>query len=564
MANEKEIIQDGAENDAPLSQEEKEKAVSSELSLIPAADKKEVEKVIKTEDVLTINKHKTKVSSFKRRFPASKFEFKGFDPEDPENKKLYEKALEAWREMKNWRTKVFVPDVKALKEPYRKLLDFYIAATGPVEAELKKLELAPGDFVDKWEAAEKDFKQKEAKDLEERTNKRVNDLGTAGAVFDGEYYSIGSEEFGVKQISLGLADINAMPDNSFELVLEQITAGAKIIAEKEQEKKDEAERKANEEKENMENEKKQLQAGRIELRGELSEAAGMTFNLDRDGYEYQNLFVSTDNIKEFDKAQWDAFFSTIKTQIQSIKNAAKEKEEKAKRLVSRPKDLLAIGMEYNKGRNRYFYYEVEVSDHFLETATDGGWEECIEDAKAKIETIKARIAQEETRHNEILALGYSFENNFYWYKGVRFDVSSFIKQDAVGWAKTIEYLKKQPAGIDAAIKLQNERYALLAPYATFGEQVEMKKLFELSAERFDELLTSKKAAYDKKIADDLELAETNKNKLAAENLAKSSDAVKFQHVIDNLPAIPEMQSEEFKKIAEIISKKYDEIRALKK
>lgn len=562
MDNVKETIQEGAENETPLSDEEKLKAVSSELALAPAADKKEIEKVVKTEDVLLINKHKTKIASFKRRFPASKFEFKGFNPDDPENKKEYEKALEAWREIKNWRTKIFVPEIKALKEPYRKLLNFYIEMTNPVEADLKKLEVAPGEFAEKWEAAEKDHKQKEAKALEERTNKRVKDIETAGAAFDGEYYSIGSEEFGVKIISLGLADINAMTDVAFAQVYEQVVAGATIIAQKEKEKKDAADLKAQQEKEDMEKEKKQLQTGRIELRGELAEAAGMAFNADRDGYEYGQLFISMDNIKEYDKAQWDMFFPTIKTQIKNIKDAAKEKEEKERRLTMRPKDLLAIGMIGFPAKQHFAFNEVVVSDHFLQTAEDAAWEECIEDAKAKIEVIKTRIAEEEKRHNEVLALGYSFANNFYYYKGIRFDLSSYMKVDADNWVKTIEYLEKQPAEIDAAIKLHQERYTALSPYATFGEKVDMDKLAELTSDRFNELLTSKKAAYDTKIANDLEEEKTRQANEKAESLAKSSDAVKLQHVIDHLPVIPEMASVEYMKIAGVIKQKFDEIRGL--
>lgn len=245
-----------------------------------------------------------------------------------------------------------------------------------------------------------------------------------------------------------------------------------------------------------------------------------------------------------------------------LKNPEDDQEEKERRLTMRPKDLLAIGMIGFPAKQHFAFNEVVVSDHFLQTAEDAAWEECIEDAKAKIEVIKTRIAEEEKRHNEVLALGYSFANNFYYYKGIRFDLSSYMKVDADNWVKTIEYLEKQPAEIDAAIKLHQERYTALSPYATFGEKVDMDKLAELTSDRFNELLTSKKAAYDTKIANDLEEEKTRQANEKAESLAKSSDAVKLQHVIDHLPVIPEMASVEYMKIAGVIKQKFDEIRGL--
>lgn len=543
--------------------------VKRELAGMADSDIVDLMKIIKDKDVMELAIHKKQIQKFKRKFLGNdKLVFTTVD-----DKATYDQVLVAWQTVKNYRTKQIEPDKKKRTSVLTAAIQFYNQKFNPLAEDAKKIEAPLGAILDDWDQKIKDNKAAVKKKEAEQEALRTKQIEATGAVLDmgTGFYFLSAPEFEIPEVSIGATDINKISDELFEKFIKQFTeTNALIIAAKEKKRvEDEAETerlrlKKEQEDNEREEEKKELQASRIELRGELSEAAGMTFNHDRDGYEYQNLFVSTDNIKEFDKGQWDAFFSTIKTQIKVIKDAAKEKEEKEKRLATRPKDLLAIGMVGIPSKQHFSYHEVIISDHFLQTADNSSWEECIEDTKAKIETIKARIAQEEKRHNEVLELGYSHANGFYWYKGIKFDISSFINQDADEWAKTIEYLKKQPAGIDAAIKLQNDRYALLAPYATFGEQVEMKKLFELSAERFDELLTSKKAAYDKKIADDLELAETNRTKLAAENLAKSSDAVKLQHVIDNLPAIPEMQSEEFKKIAELISKKYDEIRALKK
>lgn len=569
MDNVKETIKEDNQEEqlVKLSEEEQKKIANAELESVPATIKLEVQKHATPADLVIFAQMKEKITTFKRKYPASKFKIDEtfvYDPNNPDQKKTYEKALDAWRDPKNFRTKIATPAFKTMKAPLQTVLNYYISLEGEVIDGLKAIEEAPYNYKKKYEAAKVEYEEKEAKAIEERTNKRVKDLVDAGAVFDSEYYSIGSEEFGVKTISLGMADINAMTDVAFSQVFEQVVAGATIIAQKEKEKKDAAAEKAQQEKDEMEKEKKQLQAGRIELRGELAEAAGMAFNADRDGYEYGQLFISMDNIKEYDKAQWDMFFSTIKTQIKNIKDAAKEKEEKEQRLIMRPKDLKAIGMEYNASRKGYNFHEVEVSNHYLETAANDAWEECIEDAKGKIEVIKTRIAEEEKRQNEVLALGYTYVNNFYYYKSIKFDLSSYMKLDADKWQAAIEYLKKQPAEIDNAIKLQQERYALLANYATFGEQVDMTKLAELTSDRFNELLNSKKAAYDTKIANDLEEEKTRQANEKAENLAKSSDAVKLQHVIDHLPAIPEMASEEYKKIADTIKQKFDEIRGLRK
>jgi hypothetical protein len=263
------------EKEPELSPEAQAAIVSTELALIPEEDRKEIAKIVKTADVILIDSHKKKLKSFKAKFPAKKYVITDdlvFD------KEVYEKALEQWREVKNYRTKNVEPDFKKLKAPYVAITKFYNEQTTPVIADYKAIEKPISDFVDKLEALEKIEKEKEAIALKKRTDDRVDMLIKAGMSFDGEYYSVGSEKFNVPTISLGMVDISTMTDGIFENILQHAKDKNDIIVAETEKENAEIKRieeeliaKAAEDKRLFDLQQAQLKKEQDELAAELAE-----------------------------------------------------------------------------------------------------------------------------------------------------------------------------------------------------------------------------------------------------------------------------------------------------
>src|SRR4051812_42501824 len=105
MNNEKQAGEDQLQEEQQpiISPAQEQEILNTELALITNDEERnEIKKVVKTSDVILIDSHKKKIKSFKSRFPAKKF---AITPELVWDKAVYEKALEQWREVKNYRTK---------------------------------------------------------------------------------------------------------------------------------------------------------------------------------------------------------------------------------------------------------------------------------------------------------------------------------------------------------------------------------------------------------------------------------------------------------------------------
>jgi len=286
---EQQQTQASSETPVVLSEKDQTEIVKNELALIPEAERNDIMKVVKTDDIILIDSHKKKIKSFKARFPAKKY---AITEDLVFSKEAYEKALEQWREVKNFRTKNAEPEFKKLKAPYVAITKFYNESTNPIIAEYKAIEKPISDYVDALEALKKAEDEKAQRELEQRLNNRVAKVTDAGAAFDSEYYSIGSEEFDVAPISLGIVDLQTMTDGIFENVLAQIIEKAAIIAQA-QADKDAADLKAKQDEEAeqerqrlqrikdqeqidadkkiLEDEKAEMRRNRIEARGEQLE-----------------------------------------------------------------------------------------------------------------------------------------------------------------------------------------------------------------------------------------------------------------------------------------------------
>jgi len=229
--------QASSETPVVLSEKDQTEIVKNELALIPESERNDIMKVVKTDDIILIDSHKKKIKSFKARFPAKKYVI----TEDLVfSKDAYEKALEQWREVKNFRTKNAEPEFKKLKAPYVAITKFYNESTNPIISEYKAIEKPISDYVDALEALKKAEDEKVQRELEQRLNDRVAQVVAAGASFDSEFYSIGSDEFDVPSISLGIVDLQTMTDGIFENVLAQIIEKAAIISEAQAKKDEEA------------------------------------------------------------------------------------------------------------------------------------------------------------------------------------------------------------------------------------------------------------------------------------------------------------------------------------
>lgn len=542
-----------------LSEDQKNELVKNELAVIPETERNEIMKVVKTADIVLIDSHKKKITSFKRRFPAKNFVI---TPDLVFSKEALEKATEQWREIRDQRTKVAEVDFDNLKAPYVAITKFYNEQTKPIIADYKAIEKPVSDYVDALEKLQKEEKQKEKLKAEALANERRDKLLEAGMAFDGNHYVIGSEEFEVPQISFDMADIQSLTDAIFERALANVIEAHKIIEQKTAEKKqkdadaetlrlkEEAEQKQKDEDLRLENlqkqkdldaEKEQIRKDRIEMRSEALEGIGFVHDYVHKTYDFASYTISEEDLGTFEKQNWENWLKEVKAGI-----------AKFNRTKTRVNELEAMGFTFNAQKKEYSNEGVYVSTDFIDGGTNGAWEECIVDAKTKLEAAKALAELKQKRHEQLVALGLHCDIQFqgYSYKKNGFDVSQHLKLDSdANWEVFVEtFIVKNMKDIDTAIEVQNNRYNVLAPYATYGPQVDMNTLYSLEPAAFNKILEEKKQAYNQKLQDDIDAKKKEDDKKKADDLAKASDETKWAAFIEHLNNLPvlEMESELYK------------------
>lgn len=508
MADEKETIIDQSEETETLSPEQEAELVKNELAVIPTEDKNEVQRIVKPKDVVTIGLFKSALTKFKRRFPATKFVF-DITKFDPKDKELRDKAEEAWQEMKNFRTKKIQPTAKELKAPLNALLKYYNDTFNPLIEDFKKAEAAPGDFVDAWDKALEDYKQKEKRAQEERTRKRVDELIKTGAAFDGSYYSIGHEEFGVATISLGQSDINSMTDETYNLVLDQIKIAAATITTKQKEKDDAAEKERLQKQAEAEENKRiveQLKAKQKTFRVKELKFAGMVYNEKFKQYECEGVVVAETLIDTAEDPAWEELIANLEEKIEAAKNAKALHE----RVKTRESQIISYGMVTN------------VKGDFIASYKDSIF--CI---------LKEDI--EKADEDKWLDLSGS-------------------AIDAIN--KMIEQKNLDDAAIKRKKELINDRVAKLTPYWQFVTKEEHEKIGDYTPEEFTQLEKEKIAKHDEKLTKDIADKAAKDAKEKADKLAKEGEQAQFDDYVARLKAqpVPEFKTEEFKnKVATLLS-----------
>lgn len=488
----KPVITDEQNNDEEipvLTPEQEKEIVSMELKLLPANEKLEIEKVVSSGDIILINRHKEQVKSFKRSFPASKFVFIEGEPLDP---KLYEKALAAWRKIKDYRTKKVTVDFKSLKSPLNTVLKFYNDNEKPITEDLKKIELAPGEYVDKYEAAQKAEKLRAENELKIRTANRVELLIKSGAAFDGEYYSVGSEEFEVPAVSLGMVNINSIDDVLFDKILAEITEKVALIAKKQKIKDDAAAQK------------------------KIDDAA--------------------EEKRKSDKL---------------IEDQKKIKEQNQK---LRSKELKLLDFILDEASGNYTSNGITITKEQVENLDMDEWEGLIEDAEVKINHAKSKAAlkiQLERRGDQLRLLGMKYNSST---ESFEFDditvglTSKLAGYDATQWQSLLEEI--QPQIVEKKLELENARIKAekenelksirenaLAPYWQFVTPDEKLKLGKLEDATYSALLDRVTLEYNDKVKKDTKDKEEKEKKEKADELAKQGDEAMYKDYVLQLEQI---------------------------
>lgn len=441
------------EPEITLNEEQQSELVKNELAIVSEADRNDIMKVVKTADVVLIDTHKKKLRNFKSRFLAKKFEI----TEDMVfNKEAYEKALAAWREMKNYRTQVVVKDFQKLKAPYIAITKYYNETCNPLIEQFKDVEGPVGDYVDKMEKLLQEEKDAEKIALENRSNDRVKALIDAGAPFDGNYYAVGSEEFEVEQISIGMDTINSVPDDIFEKLLKEITEKAAFIATKQKEK----ETAAAKEQERKDNELKQFKEQNVKVRTRELKTLGLVPDVATDG-----ITVTTKQIEELSLDEWITLFDGIEKQQEEEKN----KVAKRNLISARENELLAIGLTKTlTGYNRTYKEScVTVTNNDLETLDAESWASVLDKAVSDIAKQKDAKVTDDLKANEEKELANIRENELaaYWLFVTPEEKGTLGKITEADYVTLLARVKKQHSDkVDAdftaqlnQIKLENEK-----------------------------------------------------------------------------------------------------------
>jgi hypothetical protein len=412
------------------------------------------------------------------------------------NKESYDKALAAWREMKNYRTQTVVKDFQKLKAPYIAITKYYNETCNPLIEQFKDVETPVGEYVDKMEALQKAEKDAEKIALEKRSNERVQALIDAGASFDSKYYSVGSEEFGVETISLGMDTINSVPDDIFEKFLKEITEKAAFIATKQKEKEDAAAK----DQLRKDNELKQLKEQNIRVRTRELKTLGLVPDVATDG-----ITVTTKQIEELSLDGWIALFDGIESKMEEEKN----KVAKRNLIAARENELLAVGLTKSlTGYNRtYKELSVTVTNSDLETLDAESWGVVLDKA-----------------------------------------VSDIAKQKD---AKVLDDLKANEEK-----ELATVREKELAPYWQFVTAEEKGTLGKMEAAVYVSLLANVKKSHSDKVTKDIKDKQAREDKEKADRLAAQGDKAMYDDFLVRLKEVvaPSVTTDEYKsKVATIVT-----------
>lgn len=433
------------EQEQLISEDQAKEILNQELVLVSEQERKELQQVIKTKDVIIIETHREKTKKLKKKY-KNKFQITEGMVYD---KDLHEKAVEAEREVRNYRTKTAEVDFDNLKAPYTTLLNFYNKSIKPVIEDLKEVQSPISDYVKKMKELKIEQDRADEIALEKRSNDRVKALIDAGAPFDGNYYAVGSEEFGVEPVSLGMDTINSVPDDIFEKFLKEITEKAAFIAGKQKEKAEAAAK----EQEKKDNELKQLKEQNIRVRTRELKTLGLVPDVATDG-----VTVTTKQIEELSFEEWNTLFDGIEFKMEE------EKKKVAKRslVAARENELVTIGLTksltgYGK---TYKDISIHISNNDLETFDDESWFTILNKAVSDIAKQKEEKANDDKKANEEKELATEREKELapYWQFVTAEEKSTLGKMESAEYIPLFVRVKKQHSNkVDDDFKAEQSR-----------------------------------------------------------------------------------------------------------
>ena len=274
--------------------------------------------------------------------------------------------------------------------------------------------------------------------------------------------------------------------------------------------------------------------------------------------------------------------------------AVEEKKMQEERLMKRQQSLLKLEAKYDNGCFSLGGVSYEMSN--IQEADYEVWEEVIlskfKKEYDKIESVKAE--EERKRLSEEAEMKRQQEELRKQQEELRQQQLEFEKQKAeiekqkqeqeriIRERELSEQLEKQKAQNE----LQTKRFHLLYPYNTIGSDVDMNTLWALDEEKFKTVLSEKKIAFEKQMAEEEELRQQQLEELQRkaiekeqqrvaeeqrlaeikkqEELEHASDKDKWNTLINQLSEIqiPAMKSSSYKRKAAILNEKIEEIKSL--
>lgn len=332
-------------------------------------------------DVAVLDKFPEKINDIKKaienlavtqlKVKELKEKYAGITIIDENDEEGYKLAREAKSILVKTRT-ASVDDRKVALKPIDELRDNVYGEFVAVETELKNTEAPITSRIKEIDDIEKKRKEDEALAKEKKVEDRRNELIKKGMVFDevSGYYVIKAPELGISETSIGIVDIRTMSDDMYNNFLQMIEdKSAKITAEKERVEALQAKEKAEK---------------------EAAEKA------EREEFEKQK--ANMERLQKEMKEKEDAI-KAAQDKLDADKREAEQKEKQAEQnrindlIKHRSAVLVGMGMKYNQSGDTYTFEEIEVSTHWITTATEGAWVESVQDTTSKIQAKKDAAAK---------------------------------------------------------------------------------------------------------------------------------------------------------------------------
>jgi hypothetical protein len=270
-----------------------------------------------------------------------KEQFGGLAINGVEDREGYKKVQEAWRLVRSKRLEVEKKHT-VLKADYLQIGRAIDGEKNRLVGLLKPLENSLGQKLEDIDAAIREEKEREERERQQRLQGRVAELLENGMKFSGQYYTIG------ETISMDVVTLKNFTDPEYQYFLERVKTENKKILDAEAEQKrleqeerdrlikqqeeQEAERlKLKAQREELQREQEQMKQARIDLRAQILINAGLskthlgTFLIQFP--DCGNVEVFENDFSDLTGDQWDAKFSEIKTQVQTLRQVAAEKQE---------------------------------------------------------------------------------------------------------------------------------------------------------------------------------------------------------------------------------------------